>query len=44
MVSLEGWMADFLEKGLEKVCFLVEEVVVVAAAEKISYMDWTKIP
>ena len=38
-------MADFLEKGLEKVCLLVVEVVevVVAAVEKISYMDWTKI-
>ena len=36
-------MADFLEKGLEKVCLLVVEVVV-AAAEKISHMDWTKIP
>ena len=35
-------MADFLEKGLEKVCLLVVEVVV-AAVEKISYMDWTKI-
>ena len=35
-------MADFLEKGLEKVCLQVVEVVV-AAAEKISHMDWTKI-
>ena len=35
-------MADFLEKGLEKVWLAAVEVVV-AAAEKISHMDWTKI-